>query len=185
MLAVYLDQATTFVVEIFGGAPEDTMVRPLHSARGLVPNKVFGFFIVWVRQGVAQIELAFEAPAIHDPDKILIECLARFALCIGHAGMLYLNVDAGTSLDIGSMDFAIWRDVMNFSAVVGKERFPISMPLGFIFPPGIAVAARRMGPMVHDAWATFCDHRNSAVGQMPFSPGSASLRKLSTRANFK
>ncbi len=91
--------------------------------------------------------------------------------------MLHLNHDTSRRLDIGAVDFSIWRDVTDFSTVFRKKVLPVAMPSGFVFPPRIAIPAARVSPMMDDTRSAFGNHRRAA-GRTTAPPVGGGLTAL-------
>nr|WP_272212210.1 hypothetical protein [Marinicella sp. W31]MDC2878122.1 hypothetical protein [Marinicella sp. W31] len=111
---------------------------------------------------MVQIELFSKAPAIHDPNEILIERFTRLSFGICHRRVLDFDHDARWSDDVGAVNFAIRCGPRSLSALFGKQVFPSPMPLRLVLPPGIAVATECVRPVVYDAGAAFRDHGSAA-----------------------
>lgn len=104
---------------------------------------------------MVNVKVLAERPSVNNPDQVLIKGFTGESFCIRHCGMLKFNDDAGLCYDVGPVNLAVGRSVCDFATLFSKSAFPFPVPIGFVFPPGIAIFALRMRPVMDNPGTTF------------------------------
>ena len=95
---------------------------------------------------MSRIQVA--SATINDPNHLLVELFPRFQLFKFHRGMLELHNESSGSLDVGDMLFTSLRIKMDDLVPLFRELiFPFTMPLGFGFPPRVAMQQALVSPV--------------------------------------
>lgn len=154
---------------------EQATRRALHGAARLTPHQVLRNLGLGSQEQMVDVDVVPEATSVDHPNQIAIEVFARLPLSVGHCRMLDLDDDPDRRLDIRAVDLTVGCEVRNLSAGLWEEIFPRPMPLGFIFPPRVAVAPASVNPVVQDARPALGDHRRAA-GRAGPPPRSCAAR---------
>lgn len=110
------------------------------------------------------LEVALAPRAIHDPDEPTVERVARLTFFRSDGRVLKLDDPAPFSANIGNVPGAVGGTVEVLLPVFREVILPGAVPLGFVFPPRIAVATDLVGPVPDAGFAALCEYRIAAPG---------------------
>src|SRR5262245_1042574 len=111
-----------------------------------------------------EVEVCLKRSSVNHPNEVPVERFSCLTFRISHAGVLDFNVDAGRCSDVSPMNLSNRSDVVDLPTVLRKATLPLPVPLGLIFPPGVAVPCSGMSPVVDHPRSAFCNHLGATAG---------------------
>ena len=102
--------------------------------------------------------------SVYDPGQLRVEIISRATFIGVDMGMLKFNHPFVGGLDIRDVLFAVARPMDDFLPFDWKPILPRPMPLGLVFPPGIATAPPFVSPVPNHDFPALCNHGLFASG---------------------
>ncbi len=129
-----------------------------------------------VQMGIVQrmqklIEVCRSPYAVHNPKHRFVKLRPNQSFFWFDVGVLELDHPTVRRLDVSNMQLAVFIARRDLLPILGEVVFPVSMPLGFILPPMVAMSLASMSPVPNSTSTAPRDQIRTATGTVALGLG--------------